>query len=314
VNHLRSIISNVIENTSTLAETMHFLMGAMSNTHETQEQVAKIITRVAEGAVQKNEFSSNILEMSNKAQDQIQSGTSDVNQTADNAVIAKSITYNGKEAINKAVKHIVVINNSVENTTDAMKQLEKRYEEIEEIIVTINNISNQTNLLALNAAIEAARAGESGKGFTIVAEEVRKLSEESKVAANNITISIQAIKSEMVSVMELIENNREVVRQQVGYLEEGNKSFSKIVLNVEQAEKDSQNIKWTFSELSHNSENVIHGVQKIISVIEEDSASYTEVSDSTEKQLSIIKDIVEKFIVLDKMGQDLQLKLNSFKI
>ena len=107
----------------------------------------------------------------------------------------------GATAIEKSVEEIVVIVQSVKTSSDAMSALSEHTGQIGGIATTIKEIANQTNLLALNAAIEAARAGEQGRGFAVVADEVRKLAERTTLATHEIAGEIQAVQQEVEALV-----------------------------------------------------------------------------------------------------------------
>ncbi len=114
---------------------------------------------------------------------------------------------------------------SIKTTSEATKILKEKSRQMDEILSMISNISDQTNLLALNASIEAARAGEAGRGFSVVAEEVRKLAENSKKSLNDVDIIVKEFKEKTLQVETLMEDNNEKI-------EFGNKILSETVSNV----------------------------------------------------------------------------------
>jgi methyl-accepting chemotaxis protein len=154
-----------------------------------------------------------------------------------------------------------LINAAVSNGSKSVEALGVRGEQIGSIIATINDIADQTNLLALNAAIEAARAGEHGRGFAVVADEVRKLAERTTQATNEVSSSIQAIQSE--------------TRAAVERMEEG---VAEVVKGVELAGTAGQSLTM----IVNSSGEVTHMIQSIAAAAEEQSAAAEQVSRSVE--------------------------------
>ena len=126
------------------------------------------------------------------------------------------------------------ISEQVSSSAKVVGELGKRSDEIGKIVGTISEIADQTNLLALNAAIEAARAGEHGKGFAVVADEVRRLAEQSGIAASNISQLIVTIQKDTVSAVESIENGNRSVKDGMSSVLETGDAFRSIEQQVEQ--------------------------------------------------------------------------------
>ena len=117
----------------------------------------------------------------------------------------------------------------VQSSADTINALGKKSETIGEIIAVINDIADQTNLLALNAAIEAARAGEHGRGFAVVADEVRKLAERTTEATEEVSQSINGIQGETGSAVKLIESGSERVTRGVDLASQAGTALESIV-------------------------------------------------------------------------------------
>lgn len=117
------------------------------------------------------------------------------------SMVASKDVVLGTDAIEIANSQMHSITDTVQELSDVIHSLDNRSNEINQITEAITEISDQTNLLALNAAIEAARAGESGRSFSIVAEEIKKLAEESAVSAKQITVLISTIQNETTTAM-----------------------------------------------------------------------------------------------------------------
>lgn len=162
-----------------------------------------------------------------------------------NALHAVEITTQGQGSINKASSIAGDINKSVDQATDLMNRLTEQSHQITQIVTTISSIAEQTNLLALNAAIEAARAGEAGRGFAVVADEVRNLAANTSRATREIADIVQ-LNSELTKQSE---DNMGIIQTNVT---EVNEELAHAMRLIEEIRSESESIATTVSQLSHN--------------------------------------------------------------
>ncbi|MBD3108671.1 globin-coupled sensor protein [Bacillus sp. AGMB 02131] len=155
---------------------------------------------------------------------------------------AKESAYNGEELLKKQYANLDNINLSVNTIFDDVHVMQEIMKKMKGIVDLVTNVANQTNLLALNAAIEAARAGESGRGFSVVAEEVRKLADETKQSVLNVSSLIEDSNKQVVGLLESLSNIRIKMDEGTQNMEETKSQFEYIVHTMEDTEKQNNMI------------------------------------------------------------------------
>ncbi|BAU29439.1 methyl-accepting chemotaxis protein [Aneurinibacillus soli] len=290
------------------------LSQASSQAGETSVHVADAIDEIATGASRQTEGSGRILHMIQEAQKLMASGNRQAERNVQNAGQAKEISLEGSKGVQVAVKNTEEVSQTVHHVASSVKQLGKRSEEIGNIITLITDISSQTNLLALNAAIEAARAGEHGRGFAVVADEVRKLAEASNRAAGQITNLIQSIQLETNETVAEIESSLQGVEKQAVFVRQSGDILQTIVDHVQQTDIDSRKMKDTLSSLSSNVEEVLKAIGEISSITEQTAAGTEEVAASAQEQSGMIEEIASSASQLATLASNLNSEAAKFKV
>ncbi|MFP4144312.1 MAG: methyl-accepting chemotaxis protein [Phycisphaeraceae bacterium] len=219
-----------------------------SSTTEQSAQVSQISSAI-------EEMSQSVVEVARKSGD-----------AANSAGESGRIAEEGGSVVRQTVEGMRSIEEAVTASAASVQELGKRGEQIGEIIEVINDIADQTNLLALNAAIEAARAGEHGRGFAVVADEVRKLADRTTKATEEIAGSIEAIQTETGGAVERMNAGTEQVRQGVELATGAGESLERIVASAKDVASMIQSIAAAAEEQSAASEQVSRNVDSINAV------------------------------------------------
>lgn len=214
--------------------------------------------------------------------------TSQVAQAAENSDKA---AYEGQVAMKNTIEGMERIKSKVHETGNRIQELGRLSREIGEIVQLIDEIADQTNLLALNAAIEAARAGEHGKGFAVVADEVRKLAERSSGATKDIAQLITGIQTDTHNAIVAMEDGIKEVEEGNQLAAEADISLQNIIKNVELTNQQVKNISVSTDELSVKSSEVVSIIDTVAAVAEENSASTEQMAAGTEQMKDAINNI-----------------------
>jgi methyl-accepting chemotaxis protein len=226
-------------------------------------------------------------------------------RTAEVAEQNGSIAHEGGKAVLNTIEKMKDIAKVVQNSATSIEKLGKSSQEIGEIISVIEDIADQTNLLALNAAIEAARAGEQGRGFAVVADEVRKLAERTSDATKQIAKMIKSIQNETNDAVIVMQTGTKEVENGIKLADEAGQSLRSIVDSSQELINMITQISAASEEQSTTSEEISHNVMSISKVTSETARQVEDIasaSDGLRQQTSILSEIMTQFQLSDMSG------------
>lgn len=285
LEHFRVGIETTQKSSNMIMSGMNEISGGVE-----EEAVAiSVITEAMQGIQEKINFTNNM-------SSEVERLSKEVNE------IAKS---NGHdiEVMNASMK---TIESSVNQNLSTVKELDASMEEISTFLSAITGIASQTNLLSLNASIEAARAGEAGKGFTVVAEEIRKLSEESGNVATEIGEIISTLRNKTEKVLLASENGTLAVNEGDGILGKLKMSINDMILSFDTMQKNIGNEHISLEEITKLFNSVQENLEGNSAIMEEQAATTQMISGSIEEQNKSINEMVETIKNIEKMGIELK--------
>ena len=242
VDNLKHIVARVEESSDHVAATSQEISQGLDQSAKTSEQVVYSINEVVEGVNRQDALIIETTNAVNEVSQAISLMTENANTMTQKSLEVANSAQNGEIGIKRTIEQMNTIENVVTQTAEKVKALGENSKQISGIVDTIGNIASQTNLLALNAAIEAARAGDAGRGFGVVADEIRKLSEQSRGTVKAIKESTDKIKDLLGVAKETSENTVKSSEEQAAALEEVAATLSELSASAEKLKRISERI------------------------------------------------------------------------
>jgi len=315
---------------------------SVTRTATSVEQMSRAIQGVAKGAQEQSAAINKVAELTGQLTTAIQKVSDNAAAGAQGSEKAAQAAQGGAQTVNATIQGMETIQSKVALSSKKVEEMGSRSQQIGVIVETIEDIASQTNLLALNAAIEAARAGEHGKGFAVVADEVRKLAEKSAVATREIGGLVKDIQRTVGDAVTAMQAGSMEVERGVAQANQAGQALNEILSAAEQVKQQVAEIAGAArqmgvlsnelvaatdsvsavveentaatEEMSAGSSEVTQSIENIASVSEENAASVEEVSASAEEMSAQVEEVTNSAQSLAEMAKALQQVVSQFKL
>lgn len=311
---LQSIISEVSVSAETIASSSSELSKATAVSSASLEQISNTVVEIAtstsDGAAAAEETTASLSEAAKFSEETSKASKNTTHVSKNTHAAAEE----GAAKIQEIVASITDIAASSREVSTIIKDLDKSSEMIGDIIKIITAISEQTNLLALNAAIEAARAGEAGRGFNVVADEIRKLADESNNAANEISRLVKENQLKSASAVSSVEEVEEKVSQGVTKASEVGESIQNIIENIQSVVSEIERIDNANEQQAESTKEIEKAISNIAATSNEIAGGTENMSASIQEQLSTMNEIERTTGKLSDMAKKLSEITSGFRV
>ena len=312
--NLQTLIKKVTDSSQQVAASAQELTASSQQASQASDHVANAIEQMASETGRQvtaiDEATELVGQISEQTAQTAQSGSSVLSIVKDTA----AATQEGRGAVTSAINEMENIGQKSGDVEKAIAELASGSREIGEIVELISSIAGQTNLLALNAAIEAARAGEQGRGFAVVADEVRKLAEQSNQAAQKIGELIRYNEEKMTQAVAATKSSAEGIKSGVAIVTATGETFRRISASVDNLSGHVREIAEAVGQIAAGNKRVSETIRNVQQRSQTNSDNAQSISAATEEQAASMQEIASASQMLAETATELQLEITKFRV
>lgn len=310
----RNLLNSIAEVSESVSSQSEELTQAAYEVKSGTEQIATTMEELATGSETQANSTSDLSTIMGTFNNRVEEANENGDRIQEKSVRVLEMTTKGSQLMYSSTEQMTKIDHIVKDAVEKMQSLDNQSQEISKLVLVIKDVADQTNLLALNAAIEAARAGEHGKGFAVVADEVRKLAEQVGLSVNDITGIVTNIQSESSVVANSLKDGYSEVEQGTAQIETTSETFNEISSAVTEMVQSITAVSENLSEIAANSQEMNGSIEEIASVSEEAAAGVEQTAASAQQASGSMEEVAGSSEHLAKLAEQLNELVGKFKL
>jgi len=312
--NIRKLIQQILAAAEQMASSSQQLTASAEQSSQAATQVAESTTHVADSSTKQLKLIEHTASVVSEMIQGINTVTKNIQTVNDSGKRTSDTALEGTKAIKTTIEQMARIGEKTENAAEVIHALSQYSKEIDKIVGIISSIADQTNLLALNAAIEAARAGDAGRGFSVVAEEVRKLAEQSAQSTKEIVDLIKNVQISTEKAVSYMNENKKEVQSGEDFANSAGEKFNNIFTMITEIGNGIEEITVSTTQLDAGTKRVVESSNNIDKESRKAASETQTISAATEEQSASMEEIASASTHLAKMAEDLQSIVRKFKV